>query len=89
MSQLPDWARPGQTVMAMGPNDDYVGRIVGFPAPNRVELEDASWVAESGRLHVFVRDGKADGMEIEPIGSCIVQWNDLIKWPHKLFAEAV
>lgn len=83
------WCKPGQTVMVMGPNFNYVGRIVGFPGPKVIELEDASWVANSARLHVFVRDGRADGMDIEPVGSICCSWNDLIQWDHKLFKEAV
>lgn len=86
---MTEWIKPGRTVMVMGPNFNYVGRIVSFPSPKVIELEDASWVSESGRLHQFVAHGKADSMDIEPVGRICCSWNDLIDWPHNLFKEAV
>lgn len=86
---MTEWIKPGQTVMVMGPNFNYVGRIVSFPGPKIVELADASWVSESGRLSVFIAKGKADNMDIEPVGRIACSWNDIIDWPHPLFKEAI
>jgi hypothetical protein len=46
--------------------DHWIGRVIKTEL-FAVTLEDASWVADSGRLHIFMRDGKADNMEIEPV----------------------
>ena len=83
------WLKIGAPVMVHGVSDDYVGRIVEFLPGRVVRLEQASWVSESGRLHVFVRDGKADGMEIEFIGDHCEHWVGITHWPHKLFTESV
>jgi hypothetical protein len=69
--------------------DSYVGRLVEAIDPFTVALEDASWVAQSGRLHVFVRDGRAPEMEIEPVGNVNTRYQSVIDWPHELFTEAV
>lgn len=68
---------------------DWVGRVIDIPGPYTVVMEEASWVAESGRLHIFLRDGKADGMEIEPVGHLGCQWVNWTEWDHKLFKDAV
>ncbi len=69
--------------------DSYVGRLVQIVDPFTVALETASWVAQSGRLHTFVRDGTAPNMEIEPVGDVITRYQSVIWWPHELFTEAV
>lgn len=81
----------GQTYYVVNPGaDSYVGRLVAIIDPFTVALEDASWVAESGRRHLFIRDGKADGMEIEPVGFvAAARYQSIIRWPHELFTEAV
>lgn len=68
---------------------DWVGRLVSVNGPYAVTLEDAAWVADSGRLHVFVRDGTAPKMEIEPVGVVCVQWVNWIPWDHDTFTETV
>jgi hypothetical protein len=68
---------------------DYVGRVVSIDGPYTLVLEDAAWVSNSGRLHVFVQNGRATGMEIEPVGVVGLQWLDWIPWDHPLFTEAV
>lgn len=68
---------------------DWVGRLISVEGPYTLTLEDASWIAESGRLHIFVRDGKVEGMEVEPVGVVCVQWVNWIPWPHELFTESV
>jgi hypothetical protein len=73
--------------------NDYVGRLVSIDGPYSLVLEGAAWVASSGRLHVFLRDGRAPSMEVEPIltpgGIQGCQWLDWTPWPHPLFTEAV
>ena len=86
---LPRTLVVGQTYFVQTCTKDWVGRLVSVDGPYSLTLEDASWVAESGRLHVFVRDGRADGMEVEPVGVVAVQWVNWIPWPHELFTEAV
>lgn len=84
-----DWIQKGTVVLTKGPNDHYVGRIVMFLSDSKVELEEASWVADSGRLSEFVKNGRTDNMEIEPVGRVVTTFNDIIEWPHKLFTEAI
>lgn len=66
----------------------YVGRLVS-QQPFMLSLADASWVADTGRLHEFVKNGRADGNEIEPVGSIVLRWESAIPWNHKLPKEAV
>ncbi len=69
-------------------SDHWVGRVIAVQ-PFSVTLEDAAWIADCGRLHVFMRDGKTNNMEIEPVGEVTCQWVAYLPWPHKLFSEAV
>lgn len=71
-------------------NDHYVGRLVEIIGPYTLALEDASWVAQSGRLSVFCKEGTAEHMEIEPVGYMPrIHYQAIIEWPHKLFPEAI
>jgi len=79
----------GDVVFVQTVTKDWVGRVVKIPNPFTVILADASWVADSGKLSDFVKNGKAAGMEIEPVGAVTVQWVNWIPWPHKLFSEAI
>lgn len=67
---------------------NYVGRLVSIDG-QAVVLEEAAWIANSGRLNEFMRTGKADGMEIEPVGIQGARWAGWRPWPHKLFTKAV
>ena len=67
----------------------YVGRLVRVDGPHTVVLAEAAWVSETGRLHLFMRDGTAPGMEVEPVGIQGVHWVGWRPWPHKLFTEAI
>lgn len=69
--------------------DFWVGVVTAIPGPYTVTLEQASWVADTGRLSVFMREGRAPNMEIEPVGDVTCQWLSWMPWPHKLFTEAV
>lgn len=51
-------------------------------------LEDASWVADSGRFMQALKTGKLD--EVEPVGDCLVNLNavaDMFPWRHDLPKE--
>jgi hypothetical protein len=45
----------------------YVGRVREVTA-TAVVLDSAAWVAYTGRLSEFLAAGRADGMEVEPLG---------------------
>jgi hypothetical protein len=79
----------GETYFVQSCTKDWVGRLVEASGPYTVVLEDASWVANSGRMNEFVRNGQAEGMEIEPVGVVCVQWVNWIPWPHELFKDPV
>ncbi len=72
--------------------DHWVGRLVKIDGPYTVTLEDFAWIANSGRLHAFLKDGGAQGMEIEPAPEGrqnMVQWMSIIDWPFKLLRDVV
>ena len=79
----------GQKYYVRTLTDHWVGKVVAVSAPFLVCLEEASWVADSGRLGEFMAKGKAANMEIEPVGTVTVRWESFLPWPHKLFKEAV
>lgn len=81
----------GQTYYLVNPSaDSYVGRLAAIVDPFTVALEDASWVANSGRRSVFVKEGRSEGMEIEPVGYvAAARYQSIILWEHPLFTEAV
>jgi len=90
MQKYEDFLVVGETYFTRNPGaDNYVGRLVEIIDPFTVRLEDAAWVAESGRLCEFCRNGKTAQMEIEPVGDCITRYQAIIKWPHTLFKEAI
>ena len=67
----------------------YVGRLHSITGPNSVVLTDCAWVADTGRLHEFLRDGRAAQMEVEPVGVRGLVWASWSPWPHPLLTEAV
>lgn len=61
-----------------------VGKVVKRIG-NMFELEDASWVADSGRFMNAIKEGKLD--EVEPVGQAFVNMNsvvDMFPWVHDL-----
>lgn len=53
-----------------------------------LQLESASWVADSGRFMNAIKNGELD--EVEPTGSCFLNLNtvtDFYSWKHKLPKE--
>ena len=82
----------GDNVFVRGTTrDDYVGKLVeNNDLTGEVTLDRCSWVAVSGRFHTFLRDGTAEGMEIEPMGDgWSIRRSAIGPWKHKLFTEAV
>ena len=58
-----------------------VKRIIG----KFIELENASWVADSGRFMNAIKEGKLD--EVEPVGTAYISTDaitDAFPWSHKL-----
>lgn len=52
---------------------------------NFFQLEDASWIADSGRFMQFIKNGTPD--EVEPVGTVLVNTNTIVDaypWKHKL-----
>lgn len=81
---------PGDKVFVRTLSDHWVGEVGEVVGPRELKLINAAWIADCGRLHIFMRDGKAPSMEIEPIYHPItVAWEAVIEWPHALFTEAV
>ena len=53
-----------------------------------LQLETASWVADSGRFMQAIKDGTLD--EVEPVGTAFVNLEsvtDMFPWRHRLFTE--
>lgn len=70
-------------------SDHWIGRLVEV-GPFTMTLEDAAWIADCGRLSEFMRDGRTSNMEIEPVGTVMVQNGPaVLPWPHKLFDRTV
>jgi len=61
-----------------------VGKIIKKEG-DWVELEEASWVADSGRFHEAIADGTLS--EVEHVGSAVVNLatvTDAFPWVHEL-----
>ena len=66
----------------------YVGRITHIIDPFCVALEDASWIPDTGRYHLFCKGELDQNVEVEPCGvvAC-TRWQSIIKWPYPLPTE--
>ncbi len=61
-----------------------VKKVIG----NILELEDAAWIADSGRFMQCIKDGNVN--EVEPVGKAflnITTVTDFFPWKHKLPCE--
>ena len=68
----------------------YTGRLVRVTAGELV-LEDAAWIADTGRFHAALASGNLDEVEPFPAGPVIVPRGgvlDVSLWPHDLPREA-
>ena len=55
---------------------------------NLLELEDAAWIADSGRFMQTIKEGILD--EVEPVGKAYINMQtvtDMFPWVHKLPTE--
>jgi len=68
--------------------DYWLGRAVEIH-PHHVTLEDASWISVTGRLSEFMTNGKAESMEVEPVGVVTANLHTWLPWNHPLFTKAV
>ena len=77
----------GQNVFIRTVTLYYTGKVKDFNS-QWVTLENASWIADTGRFHDFLKDGKCNEYESFvddvsiPVGSII----DVTKWNHVLFS---
>lgn len=61
-----------------------VKKVIG----NIIQLEEAAWIADSGRFMQAIKEGKLN--EVEPVGSAFLNINsitDFFPWKHKLPTE--
>ena len=64
------------------------GRAVALVGSQWLLLEDAAWIASSGRFMQAIKDGELD--EVEPVGDAIINLNsvtDMFPWVHDLPME--
>ena len=62
----------------------HVGRVVKVVG-NIIQLEKASWVADSGRFTQAIKEGKLN--EVEPVGEILINRDtivDFFPWNHPL-----
>jgi len=62
-----------------------VGKVVAQYSGGLIELDDASWVADSGRFMNAIKDGTLN--EVEPVGKAYVNLRsvtDMFPWVHPL-----
>jgi len=65
----------------------WVGRVKNRIG-NILELEDASWIADSGRFMQAIKEGTLN--EVEPVGQAFINFTancDFIPWKHDLPKE--
>ena len=82
---------PGETVFIETFGKHFLGRVKAADYTT-VTLEDASWVADSGRFGEFLARGLADGMEVEPVGEVTIQLMYIsakYPWRHALPKDAI
>lgn len=84
----------GEAYVIFTPAITLVGRLVAMSAWE-LKLEDASWVADTGRYHQAFRQGFSQGInsEVEPCGKPIVVSRGAIiycvPYPHALPTDAI
>lgn len=64
----------------------YTGKLVAV-LKDEIILEDAAWIADTGRFQEFIKDGKFNEVEPYPTGKLIVGRGSLVQafeWTHTL-----
>jgi len=62
-----------------------VGKVTKIVSSSIIELETASWVADSGRFHQAIKNGTLK--EVEPVGKAFLNLDtvvDFFPWTHPL-----
>lgn len=81
----------GETVFIRTYTYHYTGRVV-LHSSDWIVLEDAAWVAESGRWGEAMVEGKLDEVEVYPDGRqvfiCMSSIVEVTQWPHGLPRES-
>lgn len=79
----------GQTYFVENPAaKSFVGRLVAIIDPFTVALEDASWVPNTGRYHLFCKGQFDNNTEIEPCGAVpAARYQNIVEWPYPLPEE--
>ncbi len=80
----------GRTYFVDNPSaKSFVGRLVAIIDPFTVALEDASWVANTGRFHLFRKGTLDTNCELEPCGKVLcARWQSIHEWDYPLPTEA-
>jgi hypothetical protein len=83
--------KEGNKVFIRTLSDYWVGEVVDS-TPTEVHLKDAAWVSETGLLMDFCKNGRAEGLEVEPVGEIYVAVAMIAAaqvWKHELFLDRV
>ena len=67
-----------------------VGKVVKVVAGNFLQLENASWIADTGRFMHAINDGTL--YLVEPVGDAFINTDavvDFFPWKHKLPTEQI
>jgi hypothetical protein len=77
----------GKKVFVRSVTNYYTGLLAEFAeGDDWLRLDDAAWIADTGRFHVALRDGQLNEVEPYP-GSCYVAAGavvDVCEWKHEL-----
>ena len=76
--------KPGESYFIRTVTYHLIGKLVGQTG-DFLELDQASWVADSGRFMNAIKDGKFN--EVEPVGTAYVNIKsvtDAFPWKHAL-----
>lgn len=63
----------------------YTGRLTDSPE-GWLKLDEAAWIADTGRFHIALREGRLEEVEPYP-GTCWIAAGavvDVCEWPHEL-----
>lgn len=80
----------GNSVFIRGVAMYYTGRIVEV-SPDEIIIEDAAWIADTGRFSLALRGGNFNEVEPYPPGPISIlraSVLDISLWPHALPREA-
>ncbi len=64
----------------------YTGKLIEV-LPQEIVLEDAAWIADTGRFSDFIKDGKFNEVEPYPSGKLVIGRGSLVQafqWTHPL-----